>query len=31
MKQLTALVLAGTRTSGDPLAAYGGVSHKALI
>ncbi len=31
MKQLTALVLAGTRASGDPLAAYAGVSHKALI
>lgn len=28
---LTALVLAGTRTGGDPLAAYAGVSHKALI
>ncbi len=31
MKQLTALVLAGTRANGDPLAAYAGVSHKALI
>jgi GTP:adenosylcobinamide-phosphate guanylyltransferase len=31
MKQLTALVLAGTRASGDPLAAYADVSHKALI
>ncbi len=31
MKQLTALVLAGTRTQGDPLADYAGVSHKALI
>ncbi len=28
---LTALVLAGTRAGGDPLAAYAGVSHKALI
>ncbi len=28
---LTALVLAGTRTGGDPLATYAGVSHKALI
>jgi GTP:adenosylcobinamide-phosphate guanylyltransferase len=28
---LTALVLAGTRPGGDPLAAYAGVSHKALI
>jgi len=28
---LTALVLAGTRTGGDPLAAHAGVSHKALI
>jgi len=27
----TALVLAGTRPGGDPLAAYAGVSHKALI
>lgn len=27
----TALVLAGTRAGGDPLAAYAGVSHKALI
>lgn len=31
MKPLTALVLAGTRTGGDPLAAHAGVSHKALI
>lgn len=29
--QYTALVLAGTRPGGDPLAAYAGVSHKALI
>lgn len=28
---LTALVLAGTRAGGDPLAAHAGVSHKALI
>lgn len=28
---LTALVLAGTRPGGDPLAAHAGVSHKALI
>jgi GTP:adenosylcobinamide-phosphate guanylyltransferase len=28
---LTALVLAGSRAGGDPLAAYAGVSHKALI
>ena len=28
---LTALVLAGTRGGGDPLAEYAGVSHKALI
>jgi GTP:adenosylcobinamide-phosphate guanylyltransferase len=28
---LTALVLAGTRPGGDPLAAQAGVSHKALI
>lgn len=27
----TALVLAGTRPGGDPLAAYAGVTHKALI
>jgi GTP:adenosylcobinamide-phosphate guanylyltransferase len=27
----TALVLAGTRPGGDPLATYAGVSHKALI
>lgn len=27
----TALVLAGSRAGGDPLAAYAGVSHKALI
>ncbi|MEW6167305.1 MAG: NTP transferase domain-containing protein [Pseudomonadota bacterium] len=31
MNELTALVLAGTRPGGDPLAAYAGVSHKALI
>jgi GTP:adenosylcobinamide-phosphate guanylyltransferase len=31
MKGLTALVLAGTRPGGDPLADYAGVSHKALI
>ncbi len=31
MSGLTALVLAGTRAGGDPLAAYAGVSHKALI
>ena len=31
MKALTALVLAGTRAGGDPLAAAAGVSHKALI
>lgn len=31
MSHLTALVLAGTRAGGDPLAAYAGVSHKALI
>lgn len=31
MKTLTALVLAGTRAGGDPLAAGAGVSHKALI
>lgn len=31
MTTLTALVLAGTRSGGDPLAAYAGVSHKALI
>jgi GTP:adenosylcobinamide-phosphate guanylyltransferase len=31
MQGLTALVLAGTRPGGDPLAAYAGVSHKALI
>ena len=29
--RLTALVLAGTRAGGDPLAEYAGVSHKALI
>jgi GTP:adenosylcobinamide-phosphate guanylyltransferase len=29
--RLTALVLAGTRAGGDPLATYAGVSHKALI
>jgi GTP:adenosylcobinamide-phosphate guanylyltransferase len=29
--RLTALVLAGTRAGGDPLADYAGVSHKALI
>jgi GTP:adenosylcobinamide-phosphate guanylyltransferase len=28
---LTAVVLAGTRPGGDPLAEYAGVSHKALI
>ena len=28
---LTALILAGTRGGGDPLAEYAGVSHKALI
>jgi len=31
MTPLTALVLAGTRSGGDPLADYAGVSHKALI
>jgi GTP:adenosylcobinamide-phosphate guanylyltransferase len=31
VKNLTALVLAGTRAGGDPLAAGAGVSHKALI
>lgn len=31
MKGLTALVLAGTRPGGDPLATYARVSHKALI
>ncbi|MDO9314982.1 MAG: nucleotidyltransferase family protein [Burkholderiaceae bacterium] len=31
MRHLTALILAGTRTGGDPLATYAGVSHKALI
>lgn len=31
MTGLTALVLAGTRAGGDSLAAYAGVSHKALI
>lgn len=31
MHTLTALVLAGTRAGGDPLAAHAGVSHKALI
>ena len=31
MTPLTALVLAGTRSGGDPLAAHAGVSHKALI
>ena len=31
MKTLTALVLAGTRAGGDPLASGEGVSHKALI
>src|SRR6185295_9682001 len=31
MTGLTALVLAGTRAGGDPLAEYAGVSHKALI
>ena len=29
--RLTALILAGTRAGGDPLADYGGVTHKALI
>lgn len=31
MTPVTALVLAGTRSQGDPLTAYAGVSHKALI
>lgn len=31
MSALTALVLAGTRAGGDPLAAMAGVSHKALV
>jgi len=31
LNELTALVLAGSRAGGDPLAAYAGVSHKALI
>jgi len=31
VKPLTALVLAGTRAGGDPLATGAGVSHKALI
>lgn len=31
MNALTALVLAGTRAGGDPLARHAGVSHKALI
>jgi GTP:adenosylcobinamide-phosphate guanylyltransferase len=31
VKTLTALVLAGTRAGGDPLASSEGVSHKALI
>lgn len=31
MSGLTALVLAGTRAGGDPLARHAGVSHKALI
>ncbi|MEO8316128.1 MAG: nucleotidyltransferase family protein, partial [Pseudomonadota bacterium] len=31
MQGLTALVLAGTRAGGDPLAEQAGVSHKALI
>ena len=31
MPGLTALVLAGTRPGGDPLAGYAGVSHKVLI
>lgn len=30
-RQLNALVLAGSRPGGDPLAAHAGVSHKALI
>lgn len=31
LQSLTALVLAGSRPGGDPLAAYADVSHKALI
>src|SRR5688500_15318708 len=31
MAGYTALVLAGTRPGGDPLAQHAGVSHKALI
>ena len=31
MQGITAVVLAGTRPGGDPLAEYAGVSHKALI
>jgi GTP:adenosylcobinamide-phosphate guanylyltransferase len=31
MNRVAALVLAGTRAAGDPLAAHAGVSHKALI
>ena len=31
MSRMTALVLAGTRPGGDPMAAAAGVSHKALI
>jgi GTP:adenosylcobinamide-phosphate guanylyltransferase len=31
LQGLTALVLAGTRPGGDPLAQYAGVSHKAMI
>lgn len=31
MKPLTALVLAGTRSGGDPMATAAGVTHKALI
>jgi GTP:adenosylcobinamide-phosphate guanylyltransferase len=31
LSNLTALVLAGTRPGGDPLARHAGVSHKALI
>ncbi|OYX33093.1 MAG: hypothetical protein B7Y99_07885 [Caulobacterales bacterium 32-69-10] len=31
MRVATALVLAGSRGPGEPLAAYGGVSHKAML
>jgi GTP:adenosylcobinamide-phosphate guanylyltransferase len=31
LRATTALVLAGSRGTGDPLAAYAGVSHKAMI